>query len=81
MHDLRRARIELEEVGLVRVFELGLRNGAAAGKVSGAGRGGFVMFMADPGQWHRLVTAMNDGGIVAPGEFTEGGAEAWISSR
>jgi len=39
------------------------------------------MFMADPGQWHRLVTAMNDGGIVAPGEFTEGGAEAWISSR
>jgi len=66
MHDLRCARIELQEVGLVSVFELGLRNGAAAGKVSGAGGGGFVMFMADPGQRHRSVTAMNGGGIVAP---------------
>jgi D-glycero-alpha-D-manno-heptose-7-phosphate kinase len=64
------------------VFELGLRNGAAAGKVSGAGGGGFVMFMVDPGQRHRLVTAMNDGGIVAsPVQFTEGGAEAWTTSR
>jgi hypothetical protein len=39
MHDLRCARIELQEVRLVSVFELGLRNGAAAGKVSGAGGG------------------------------------------
>jgi D-glycero-alpha-D-manno-heptose-7-phosphate kinase len=64
------------------VFELGLRNGAAAGKVSGAGGGGFVMFMVDPGQRRRLVTAMNDGGIVAsPVQFTEGSAEAWTANR
>jgi galactokinase/mevalonate kinase-like predicted kinase len=64
------------------VFELGLKNGAVAGKVSGAGGGGFVMFMVNPELRHRLVTAMNDGGIVAsPVQFTEGGAEAWTSSR
>ena len=65
-----------------QVFELGLKNGAVAGKVSGAGGGGFVMFMTDPEQRHRLITALNESGVVAsPVQFTEGGAEAWTTSR
>jgi galactokinase/mevalonate kinase-like predicted kinase len=40
------------------------------------------MFMVDPELRHRLVTAMNDHGIVAsPVQFTKGGAEAWTSCR
>jgi D-glycero-alpha-D-manno-heptose-7-phosphate kinase len=64
------------------IFELGLKNGAVAGKVSGAGGGGFLMFMTDPEHRYRLVTALNDNGAVAsPIQFTEGGAEAWAISR
>src|SRR5262249_41938811 len=62
------------------VFELGLKNGALAGKVSGAGGGGFLMFMADPEQRYRLITALNEIGVSAsPVQFTEGGVEAWAT--
>jgi D-glycero-alpha-D-manno-heptose-7-phosphate kinase len=63
------------------VFELGLKNGALAGKVSGAGGGGFLMFMTDPEQRYRLITALNEIGVSAsPVQFTEGGVEAWATS-
>jgi len=64
------------------VFELGLKNGAVAGKVSGAGGGGFLMFMTDPEQRYRLITALNESNVSASSvQFTEGGAEAWATSR
>jgi D-glycero-alpha-D-manno-heptose-7-phosphate kinase len=65
-----------------KVFELGLKNGAVGGKVSGAGGGGFLMFMTDPEQRYRLITALNESGVDAsPVQFTDGGAEAWATSR
>jgi D-glycero-alpha-D-manno-heptose-7-phosphate kinase len=65
-----------------RVFELGLKNGAVAGKVSGAGGGGFVMFMTDPEQRYRLIGGLNANGMTASSvQFTDGGAEAWGTSR
>jgi D-glycero-alpha-D-manno-heptose-7-phosphate kinase len=64
------------------IFELGLKCGAVAGKVSGAGGGGFLMFMTDPEHRYRLVTALNESGLQASSvQFTEGGAEAWVISR
>jgi D-glycero-alpha-D-manno-heptose-7-phosphate kinase len=64
------------------IFELGLKNGAVAGKVSGAGGGGFLMFMTDPEHRYRLVTALNDtGALASPIQFTDGGAESWPISR
>jgi len=64
------------------IFELGFKNGAVAGKVSGAGGGGFLMLMTDPEHRYRLVTALNDAGAVAsPIQFTEGGVEAWVISH
>ncbi len=63
-------------------FELGLKNGAVAGKVSGAGGGGFLMFMTQPEQRYRLVSALNEAGSLAmPIQFTENGAESWVTSR
>ena len=41
------------------IFDLGLKNGAVAGKVSGAGGGGFLMFMTDPEQRYRLIAGLN----------------------
>jgi D-glycero-alpha-D-manno-heptose-7-phosphate kinase len=64
------------------IFELGMKNGAVAGKVSGAGGGGFLMFMTDPELRYRLVTALNNYGVAAsPVQFTAAGAEAWTISR
>jgi D-glycero-alpha-D-manno-heptose-7-phosphate kinase len=64
------------------IFELGLKSGAVAGKISGAGGGGFLMFMTDPEHRYRLVTALNESGLEAsPIQFTEGGVEAWVISR
>jgi D-glycero-alpha-D-manno-heptose-7-phosphate kinase len=63
------------------VFDLGLKNGAVAGKVSGAGGGGFLMFMTDPEQRHRLVSALNEAGVAAASvQFTEGGVQAWVTN-
>jgi D-glycero-alpha-D-manno-heptose-7-phosphate kinase len=65
-----------------RVFELARKNGAVAGKISGAGGGGFLMLMTDPEQRYRLITALNENGVYASSvQFTEGGAEAWATSR
>jgi D-glycero-alpha-D-manno-heptose-7-phosphate kinase len=65
-----------------RVFQLARENGAVAGKVSGAGGGGFLMLMTDPEQRYRLITALNEAGAYAASvQFTEGGAEAWATSR
>jgi D-glycero-alpha-D-manno-heptose-7-phosphate kinase len=67
---------------VAEIFALGLKNGAVAGKVSGAGGGGFLMFMTDPEQRYRLVTALNEAGVLAlPVQFTERGAESWVTSR
>ena len=58
------------------------KSGAVAGKISGAGGGGFLMLMTDPEQRYRLITALNENGAYASSvQFTEGGAEAWATSR
>jgi D-glycero-alpha-D-manno-heptose-7-phosphate kinase len=64
------------------IFELGLKNGAVAGKVSGAGGGGFLMFMTDPEQRYRLVSALTETGAHAtPVQFTDGGVQSWAITR
>lgn len=65
-----------------QVFEVARNNGAVAGKISGAGGGGFLMLMTDPENRYRLITALNASGAEAsPVHFTETGAEAWATSR
>jgi len=40
------------------------------------------MLMTDPEQRYRLITALNENGSYASSvQFTEGGAEAWATSR
>lgn len=78
----RRTSQSVSNAKVEEVFELGLKNGAVAGKVSGAGGGGFLMFMADPEHRYRLVTALNAAGAAAsPVQFTGGGAESWPISH
>ena len=62
------------------VWNVGMANGAIAGKVSGAGGGGFLMFLADPEARFTLIGALNAAGAQAsPVHFTSEGAEAWVT--
>jgi D-glycero-alpha-D-manno-heptose-7-phosphate kinase len=60
------------------VFETALAAGAISGKVSGAGGGGFIMFMVDPALRERVVRALKGhGGQVSYPQFTHAGMESW----
>ena len=61
-----------------QAFDVAMTAGAKAGKVSGAGGGGFIMFMVDPVRKKELERALkNLGGFVMPFKFSESGAHAW----
>ena len=52
--------------------------GALAGKVSGAGGGGFIMFVLEPTRKKLVENALKAlGGFVMPFQFTDGGAHGW----
>lgn len=60
------------------LFEVATAKGAYAGKVSGAGGGGFIMFLVRPEDRIDVVTALNAAGAVAtPVKFTSKGCESW----
>jgi D-glycero-alpha-D-manno-heptose-7-phosphate kinase len=49
--------------------------------VSGAGGGGFMMFVVPTERRYRLISALNDQGAMAyPVKFTERGSETWTLS-
>ena len=61
-----------------QAFDVAMTAGAKAGKVSGAGGGGFIMFMVDPVRKKELERALkNLCGFVMPFKFSESGAHAW----
>ena len=56
-------------------------NGARAGKISGAGGGGFMMFIVDPEDKPRLVRELQRaGGVPDKVVFTHQGVESWFGS-
>jgi D-glycero-alpha-D-manno-heptose-7-phosphate kinase len=58
--------------------DISRRNGALAAKVSGAGGGGFMMFVVPTERRYRLITALNEaGGCASPVKITERGSESW----
>ena len=61
-----------------QAFDAAMGAGASSGKVSGAGGGGFIMFMFDPKKRMSVQNALkNIGGNVTSVQFTEGGAHGW----
>jgi len=60
------------------VEALAFANGAEATKVSGAGGGGFMIFVCDPADRVRLVNALSRaGGTLYDAHFTPHGASSW----
>lgn len=61
-----------------KVFDVAIPAGALAGKVSGAGGGGFVMLMVEPTRKKEVINALGKlNGFVMPFQFTEGGVHGW----
>ena len=61
-----------------RLLDVALSSGAWAGKVSGAGGGGFIMLMTDPEKRFGLIRGLNEaGGAASAVKLTFEGAEAW----
>lgn len=59
-------------------MEVAMKNGALAGKVSGAGGGGFMMFIVDPFKRISLTNALRElGGTPANFHFCPDGSKAW----
>lgn len=59
-------------------FDVAIPAGAKSGKVSGAGGGGFIMFMVEPTLKKNVITALSRlNGFVMPFQFTDGGAHGW----
>jgi D-glycero-alpha-D-manno-heptose-7-phosphate kinase len=61
-----------------RLMEVGLQAGAWAGKVSGAGGGGFIMLLSDPERRFAVINALNaNGGEASAVKLTFEGVEGW----
>lgn len=61
-----------------QLLDIAMAAGAWAGKVSGAGGGGFIMLLTDPERRLGLIRALNAGGGQASAvKLTFDGAEAW----
>lgn len=58
-------------------FEAAVEAGALAGKVSGAGGGGFMMFFVPPEKRMHVIHALNHSGQVSNCHFTQHGSQAW----
>lgn len=60
------------------VERIAFANGAHAAKVSGAGGGGFMMFMCSPDKRIGLIRALAEqGGRLLDFHFTQQGAASW----
>jgi len=64
------------------LYDTAMNNGALAGKVSGAGGGGFMMFITDPTNRQNLKSVLRKNGAEPSNcQFTHRGAVSWMVSR
>lgn len=60
------------------IFDVALKNGAKGGKVSGAGGGGFIIFVVDPVRKLDVIKALNKfNGRIINFNFSDGGCHSW----
>jgi len=62
-----------------RILELSLENGGLAGKISGAGGGGFVMLLCNPTEKYKVANLLRqERGQLLPCTFTQEGVTSWF---
>jgi D-glycero-alpha-D-manno-heptose-7-phosphate kinase len=61
-----------------QTFDVAIANGAISGKVSGAGGGGFIIFIVEPPMKLLVTNALNKlEGRVVNFQFSEGSTHGW----
>ena len=60
------------------IYQTAIKEGARAGKVSGAGGGGYMMFIVDPVKRSRVISCLQEfSGSVSTCKFVEQGVDSW----
>lgn len=75
----KRLASQISSPAIERAYCVAAEHGMIAGKVSGAGGGGFLMMIVDPRRRFDVARNLEEqcGGSVAPCLFTKGGATTW----
>ena len=69
---------KISNANIDHIYESAINKGALAGKVSGAGGGGFMWFIVDPEKKIDVMNTLKEfGGFVSNCKFTEKGCESW----
>ena len=77
-NDKKKMANSITNSGIDKIMEEAINNGAKSGKVSGAGGGGFIIFIVDPIMKMGLMHKLNSlGGRVINFHFTDSGSVAW----
>jgi D-glycero-alpha-D-manno-heptose-7-phosphate kinase len=78
-HSKKATASSVSNPGIEQLYAVGRANGALCGKLSGAGGGGFMMFITDPLQKPILIRALEGaGGVPDKIVFTHAGVESWL---
>lgn len=74
----KRTSSHIQTGSIEKLQQVGFDNGALASKISGAGGGGFIMFLVAPERRHVLIGALGSAGASASSvKFVEKGVESW----
>ena len=62
-----------------RIYDLVMNAGAMAGKISGAGGGGFIMFLVPPSKRMKIIRLLDQEktGRTMPCHFVDEGSHSW----
>ena len=74
--------VSITNAAIEKIFTYALEHGAIAGKVSGAGGGGYMMLMTNPENRMHLVQALNKlEGQVVNVHFEHEGVQSWTAEK
>ena len=74
----KRMAAHITNPNIQEAMDIAISAGAKAGKVSGAGGGGFIMFVVEPTRKKEVEQALSKlDGFVMPFSFSDGGAHGW----
>lgn len=77
-HTKKKMATSITNSHLEEIYHVAKEAGAMAGKLSGAGGGGYIMFMVNPTQKKKVIQVLEKfGGSVDPFQFTQKGAFSW----
>jgi D-glycero-alpha-D-manno-heptose-7-phosphate kinase len=73
------ASIKISNPNIDRIYDLVMNAGAMAGKISGAGGGGFIMFLVPPSKRMKILQLLEQekNGRTMPCHFVDEGMQSW----